>query len=310
MKTRKKALLVALEAQYGKAAQLADASLMVVSELDSSPYEGDRVTRERLRQTFGAQAEANAAPYASVTSTIPLAGSGAAGTAPNFGLLLRACGMSETLKAGTNVVYQPVTDDHESVTVWFIEDGQLQCVPGVRGTFELSMTNKEYPSLAFTLTGLYQRPVTHSGALTNAIGNIADETVVNNYNTSAFKVHGYGVVGQSLSLSLATTVTPDMRIGKEEITITDRVSTGSVQFEAPPLADKNYFAALESHADITLGEVSIVHGRTAGNIVTFTAPKTQLSTLSRTDADGNVHYQMDARFLPDVGDDEFTLAFS
>src|SRR5690606_17914639 len=114
MKTRKKALLVALETQYGQPAALADAALMVVSELDSSPYEGDRVTRARLRQTFGAQAEANAAPYTTVTATVPLAGSGAAGTAPSFGLLLRACGMSETINEGAAVVYQPVTDDHES----------------------------------------------------------------------------------------------------------------------------------------------------------------------------------------------------
>jgi hypothetical protein len=47
----------------------------------------------------------------------------------------------------------------------------------------------------------------------------------------------------------------------------------------------------------------------AGNIVEFTAPKTQLSSISRTDSDGIVHYSMDARFIPDAGDDELTITF-
>lgn len=309
MKTRKKLLLVAPETEYGTAADIADAVLITCSELDGSPYEGDRVSRDRIRQTFGAQVEANAAPYATVTATVPLAGSGTAGTAPNFGLLLRACALSETVEDATSVTYQPVTDDLESVTVWFVEDGQLQQLPGVRGTVEFSLTAKEYPTMSFTLTGLYKRPETLADPVDKTVSDIVDEIVVNKQNTPTFSVHGYAGCGQSLSLDIGNEVGYRALIGCESVRITDRSATGQVEIEAPDLATKDYFAAIESHEEVTLAPIEIEHGTKAGNIVKITGPKTQLSTISRTDSDGIVHYQMDARYIPDLGDDEFTLTF-
>lgn len=309
MKTRKKALLVAAESSYGVSPDIATATLLTISELDSSPYEGDRVERTRLREQFGANAEINVAPFATVTATIPLAGSGAAGTAPNFGLLLRACGLSETVSVGTSVAYQPVTDDHESFTVWFVEDGQLQRVPGCRGTVEFSMTAKEFPTMSFTLTGLYQRPEVHAGPLAQTLTDIVDEVAVNKGNTPTFTVHGHAGCGQSLSVNLGNTVGHRHLIGCENVQITDRVATGSVEIEAPDLATKDYFAALESHDTVTLDAITLTHGTLAGNIVEFSAPKTQLSSISRADSEGIVHYQMDVRLIPDAGDDELVITF-
>lgn len=309
MKTRKKALLVAAEASYGVSPDIATATLLTISELDSSPYEGDRVERSRLREQFGANAEINVAPFATVTATIPLAGSGAAGTAPNFGLLLRACGLAETVAAGVSVSYSPVTDDHESFTVWFVEDGQLQKVPGCRGTVEFSNTAKEMPTMQFTLTGLYRRPEVHAGSLAQVLENIVDEIPVNKQNTPGRSVHGHEGCLQSLSITLGNTVTHRHLIGCESVQITERAVTGSVEVEAPDLATKDYFAALESHQTVTLAPVQLTHGTVAGNIVEFDLPKTQLSSISRADSDGIVHYAMDLRAIPDAGDDELSIVF-
>lgn len=309
MKTRKKALLVAAEASYGVSPDIATATLLTISELDSSPYEGDRVERTRLREQFGAYAEINVAPFTTVTATIPLAGSGAAGTAPNFGLLLRACGLAETVTAATSVAYTPATDDHESFTIWFVEDGQLQRVPGCRGTVEFALTAKELPTMKFTLTGLYQRPVVHATALAQTLTNIADEIPVNKANTVAFSVHGHAGCGQSLSVNLGNSVTHRHLIGCENVQITERSVAGSVEIEAPDIGTKDYFALLESHEQVTLGEVDLTHGTVAGNIVQFALPKTQLSSISRSDSDGIVHYAMDLRALPTLGDDELTITF-
>lgn len=310
MKTRRKLLLAAPETTYGAGAEIADAVLIVVSELDSSPYEGDRVTRDRLRETFGAVAEANAAPYTTVTSTVPVAGSGTPGVAPAYGLLLRACSMSETIVEGESVTYQPVTDDAESVCVWFVEDGQLQKVPGVRGTLEWSFTAKQFPTMSFTLTGFYSRPEALAAPVNKQPANIVDEVVVNKQNTPGRSVHGYEGCLQSLSLNIGNTINYRALIGCESVQVTDRESTGSVEIEAPNIATKNYFEALESHQAITLEPVSLTHGTVPGNIVTVAAPKVQLSTLSRTDSDGIVHYSMDMRLNPDQDDDEFTIQYT
>jgi hypothetical protein len=309
MKTRKKALLVAAESTYGTSPDISTATLLVISELDSSPYEGDRVERARINEQFGARPEVNVAPFVTVTATIPLAGSGAAGTAPNFGMLLRGCGLAETINVGTSVVYTPASNNHESFTLWFVEDGQLQRVPGCRGTVEINWTAKEFPTLAFTFTGLYQKPETHAGPLAQTLSDIVDEIPVNKTNTPIFSVHGYAGCAQSLSLNVGNTVGHRHLINCENVQITDRQTTGSLEIEAPDLATKDYFASLESHNIVTLGAIALTHGTIAGNTVELAAPKTQLSTISRNDSDGVVHYQMDVRYTADAGDDEFSLTF-
>lgn len=309
MKTRKKLLLAAPESEYGDGADLASAVLLVCSELDSNPYEGDRVERERLRNHFGAQVEANAAPHATITATVPLAGSGTAGTAPNFGLLLRACGLSETVDSGESVSYQPATDNTESVCLWFVEDGQLQKLPGVRGTVEFTLTVRDYPTMAFTFTGLYKRPEEHTDSISQTVSDVVDEVLVNKQNSPKFTVHGHQGCGQSLSFQLGNEVIYRNLIGCENVRITDRSVTGQVEVEAPDITTKDYFAALESHEEVTLAPIVMEHGKTAGNIVHIEGPKVQLSSLSRNDADGIVHYQMDTRWIADQGDDEIVITF-
>lgn len=310
MRTRLKMLLVAPETSYGAGADIADAVMLLTSELDSNPYEGDRITRERMKPHFGADAEINAAPFSTLTTTIPLAGSGTPGTPPNFGLLLRACGLSETIAAGTSVTYQPVTDGQESCCVWFVEEGQVQEMPGVRGNVEMNLTAKQDPTQQYTLTGMYKRVAQLSAQVTQQLQDIAEELVVNKQNTPVRNVHGYAGCLQSLSMNVGNEVRHRNLVGCETVKITDRQTTGQVELEAPSIGTKNYFESIESHNGLTLDEVKIGHGTEPGNIVTITGPKVQLATLSRSDSDGIVHYTMDTRYMPDQGDDEFTIVFT
>src|SRR5690554_6319671 len=95
MLTRKQIVLVKTETTYGEDASPDGSNGMYVTELEPSYYEGDRQTRERLREHLGGRAEVNIGPYATLQITVPLAGSGVAGVAPVFGPLLRACALEE-----------------------------------------------------------------------------------------------------------------------------------------------------------------------------------------------------------------------
>lgn len=310
LRTRQRMLLVAPETIYGEGADIEDAVLLITSELDSSPYEGDRITRERMRQTFGADPEVNAAPHSTITTTIPIAGSGTPGTPPNFGLLWRSCGLSEEIEENVSVTYRPVTNGHESCCVWFVEDGQVQEMPGVRGNLEMNFTSKQDPTSQLTLMGMYKKVAQLSEQISKQVLNIAEELVVNKQNTPVRNVHGYMGCLQSLSLNMGNEVVHRNLVGCETVKIVDRVPTGQVEIEAPNIATKDYFAAIESHKGLTLDEVKIGHGTEPGNIITITGSKVQLSTLSRTDSNGIVHYTMDTRYTPDQGDDEFTAVFT
>jgi len=308
MLTRKQTILVKQETTYGTDSTPDNSNRIYVTEIDVASYEGDRQTRERMQQHLGARAEVNAGPYVTLAITVPLAGAGAAGTTPVFGALLRACAMSETINADTDVVYQPVSDAFESCTVYYLQDGQQQKATGCRGTWSLNAKRGQFPTLQFNLTGLYNKPEAASPVTISALTQ-ANEVPVNKQNTGIFSVHGFSAVGESLSLDIGNEVVHRNLIGAEKVNITDRQSAGQLNIEAPNIGTKDYFAAVESHQGETLGALAFEHGTTPGNIVAIAAPKVQLSTISPQDSDGIVHYQMGARFLPDTGDDEFTLTF-
>ena len=308
MLTRKRLILVKTETTYGTDPTPDASDRIYVAELDPGIYEGDSQTRNRIRPELGAQAQINTAPYATIAITAPLAGSGEAGTAPVFGALLRACGLSETVTAGTDVVYQPVSEDFESCTIYYLQDGQQQKITGARGTVTLNAQRGQFPTLQFQMTGLYHRPETASAVTTSALTQ-ADEIPVNKQNTPIFTVHGHAGCGESLSLDLGNEVVHRNLIGCENVRIANREATGQVDIEAPDLATKDYFAAVESHEAVTTDAMAFEHGTVAGNIITVAAPRVQLSSISSQDSDGLVHYQMGARFLPDAGDDELTLTF-
>lgn len=310
MQTKKRLLLVAPEPRYGEGAEIADAILMATNELDNNPYEGDRQTRNRQKQTFGATSEINVAPYTTLTATVPLAGSGTPGEPPAFGLLLRACALAEIIEEAKSVTYRPSTDEHESVCLWFVEDGQVQMIPGVRGTVDFNLTAKQDPTQQYTFTGLYKRPVAMTEALAQRVTKLAEEIPVNYQNTPGRNVHGYQGALESLSVSLGNEVVPRNKPGREDVVITDRNVTGQVDIEAPQLAVKDYFQAVESHQKVTRDVVSIKHGIQAGNIVAIEGTKVQLSTLTRSDNSGTGHYQFNTIYTEDAGDDEIAIIFT
>ena len=307
MLMRKQLALVKMSGADGSTPTPDNSQLLHTTSIEVSPYEGDTQQRTRMREHMGAFADVNVAPYSTITVTVPLAGSGEVGTAPVFDSLLRACGHSVTEEVDTSVTYDPVSDDHESADIFFLLDGQQHLVSFAKGTATLNLTSKEFPTIQFTMTGFYNHPTNPSQPTIDPI-TMADELAVNKQNT-VIDVHGFSACGQSFSLDVGNTIVHRNLMNCERIRLTDRVSVGQVNIEAPDLTTKDYFNAVESHEGVTPGVVKVTHGKTAGNIVEVATTKTQLSTISAQDSDGVVHYQMDMRHLPDTGDDEYAITF-
>jgi hypothetical protein len=62
-------------------------------------------------------------------------------------------------------------------------------------------------------------------------------------------------------------------VGNESVELVDRAVGGTISIEAPPISTKDFFTIAN---DSTTGAAQIVHGTTAGNIVTFDAPYCQI----------------------------------
>jgi hypothetical protein len=133
--------------------------------------------------------------------------------------------------------------------------------------------------------------------------------VVNSANTATLQVHGYAACLSAFSLDLANE-TPFRQLAgcTQQVMITDRKPEGEVTIEAPTIAQKNFFSSASTQ---TAGQFSWVHGTTAGNIITFTAPTCTLGSPEYEDNDGIIMLKMP--FMPQptaAGNDEFTLALT
>jgi hypothetical protein len=306
--TRKRLLLAKIESVYGTDPTPAATDAVLVSALEVQPLQLELKDRELILGYLGNTEMVVGQRLVSVSFDVEIAGSGTAGTAPKWSALMQACGFSETIVAVTSVTYAPISTAFKGVTLYFFADGVRHKVTGCRGTWSMALETGEIPKISFEFTGIFNAP-TDETQPSGTFSDQADPVVVNSVNTATLQVHGYAACLSAFSLDLANE-TPFRQLAgcTQQIMITDRKPEGEVTIEAPTIAAKNYFSAASTQ---TAGQFSWVHGTTAGNIVTFTAPTCNLGSPEYEDSDGIIMLKLP--FMPQptaAGNDEFTLALT
>jgi hypothetical protein len=306
--TRKRLLLAKIESTYGTDPTPAATDAVLVSALEVQPLQLELKDRELILGYLGNTEMVVGQRLVSVSFDVEIAGSGTAGTAPKWSALMQACGFSETIVSVTSVTYAPISSAFKGVTLYFFADGVRHKVTGCRGTWSMSMETGEIPKISFSFTGIFNAP-TDETQPSPTFSNQADPVVVNSANTATLQVHGYAACLSAFSLDLANE-TPFRQLAgcTQQVMITDRKPEGEVTIEAPTIAAKNYFSAASAQ---TADQFSWVHGTTAGNIVTFTAPTCNLGSPEYEDSDGIIMLKLP--FMPQptaAGNDEFTLALT
>lgn len=307
--SRKRLILAKTETTYGTdPTPTGAANAILVRSLEITPLQADAVSRDLIRPYLGNSPQLLAQTRVEVTFEVELAGSGAAGTAPAYGPVLKACGLSETVVASTSVTYAPVSSSFSSVTLYFHNDGIRHKVTGARGTFTLNAEVGQIPTISFTLTGIYNAP-TDTATPTPTYANQADPLIFKNGNTSNFSIFSYSGCLQSLSFDVANEIVYRELVGcTKETLITNRAPSGDVVIEAPTIAAKDFFAIANGSAT---GSISFQHGATAGNIVTFTAAQADVNNPTYSDQDGIQMLNLPYLATPSsAGNDELSLAYT
>ena len=306
---RKRLILIETESTYGTDATPDGADAVLVRDLNITPQQSDVVSRDLIRPYLGASEQLLANTRVECTFSVEFAGSGTAGTAPRYGKALQACGLSETVAAGTSVTYAPVSSSFSSVTIHYNIDGVRHRVTGCRGTFVLNANVGEIPTIDFTFTGIYNAP--EDSALPSV--TYADQVpplIFKNGNTDSFELLSFSGCLQSVTFDVGNNLVYRDLIGcTKEVLITDRASTGTVVIEMIPIADKDYFAA--ALTDQSLGNLTFQHGTTAGNIIDFSSTKVDIGDLSYSDQDGIAMLNLPYTAVPSTaGNDEFSLVYT
>lgn len=302
-KHRKLACLAKVETVYGTdSVPTGAADAIQLNDVTLTPLAGEDVARDLLLPFLGHQGIELTGNYVQLEFGVEVAGAGAAGDVPGYGALLRACGLSETITPLTSVVYQPVSDGEEAVSIYFLQDGVRHVALGCRGTCQVSFAPLQIPRFRFQLMGL--------------LGTVSDQALPGvdlasfqapvpvSRAATTLALHGASRIAESLSIDLGNEVQPRFLIGDERMQLTDRQSTGSAVVEAKTMADKNWFDAATSK---TTGSMQLVHGTAAGHIVQIDAPKVQIGRPTQAESQKIINYTLPLMFLPDAGDDELVL---
>lgn len=282
-----KVILFGLEDTYGVDPTLTAADALAVMNFQMVPFQATMANRDLARQSFGADPEAITQLYRTVTFDIPLAGSGAAGTAPLYGPLLRACSMLETITAETDVKYSLIDGGQESGGLYFFLDGQRRKMLGAKGSLTPKFIGGQLASASAAMTGLFvaadaDAAFPAKADVRDALDDFLPALEVNKANTT-HSLHGHAAVLESLEVQQGNTIVFRDRPGRASVEHTNRRSTGTCVIEAPTLTTKDHGAIFRAG---TTGAQQVVHGTVAGNIVQFDAPAAQIGAPADTDLQG------------------------
>lgn len=307
---RDKVILAKTEGTYGTdPVPTGNANAILMSDVSFSPMEGEDVARNLDTGMLGNQDTLPAALHAKLMGSTELAGSGAAGTAPAWGPLLRAASMAETIVAATSVSYQRASDSQESVTFYIYLGPTLYKSKGARASADIEISAQGIPKIKWTIQGLFVAPA-DAAAPTPDFTAWKAPLIANNTNTPLFTVDGVSLVLRNFKLGFGNDLQNKFLIGRDGVDIPDFKETLDARVEAVPLATFNPYAKAALGVAGAVA-VAITHGTVAGNICAIAAPKCQVKRPGGAENEnGTAEWSLSFIPLPTSGDDQFSITLT
>nr|BBJ05149.1 hypothetical protein YBY_29980 [Marinobacter nauticus] len=303
---RRRLVLAAIEATYGDdAAPTPAANAILTRTVQVTPLAGEDIDRNLLRAYYGNSQSIAGEKHVELTMEVELAGSGTAGEAPAWGVLLRACGFAETVNASTDVVYNPITGGEESISCFIHRDGVLHKFTGGRGSVSFTLDVNGIPYMTFNFLGLLGQVSNESMPTTADYSAWQAPLPVTNQNTTPLTLHGVELSFSSLSLDVAVEAVKHMVVGQSSsIKVVDRSPSGTAVVEEPLLSVLDLYTKAR---DASVGQFALTHGTVAGNIIELTGPKVGTSSPTEQDRNGVQMLSVPLTINPDTGNDELVI---
>ena len=246
---------------------------------------------------------------AQISFSTELRGSGAAGIAPDYGLLFKGCAMGETIAAGASVTYAPTSDksDYTKICLTTFIDGLRIMYLGCMGSFSVNCPLDGVPTVDWEFEAA-DFEVSDAALLH---GDSYDAETPEPVLMSGFSFGGFHFDVTNIRFAMNNNVvlrqSANVSGGHVNAMVTGRAPSGSFDPEAVLKATDDVFGYWENGAQLPL---SVRIGQRAGNICTITAPKCQYADLGFGDRDGLLSYDAPFRLARDAGDDEISIVFT
>jgi hypothetical protein len=277
--------------------------------LDYSPtfMDADARPRNIEKAYFGADPVAMANFKRGASWTMEMHGGGAAGTVPQWMTVLAFAGFGAPVVVASTSATQSPTSTVSSATHWAYIDDLLLKTIGARMNAGYTVEDDQIPMFNMTLLG---RPPTtlgeESAPGTAVFSGIVDPVIASSENTT-FTLDGYAVPLRRMTMNANADLQFRSLIGPQDrVLYRDRNWNGSIVVELPNLATKDYFAKVRPGTTMAS---SLAHGNVAGNIVTITHPKLQITgNVELSEEQGAIMATFPVTALANAGNDEVVFA--
>ena len=201
--TTREVILAGIETTYQQDPGLTAAAHAILVEGLGWSNEGARMNERpatrpamsKLQQVFGGSLK-------KLSFTCEVKGSGAAGTAPEIGPLLRLCGLGETIVGATSVTYAPASTGFASGTIYYYQDGMLRKLHGCVGTVTFNLETGGRMMASFEITGHQVCKGTATAGAATTITLAATSSAVNDtYNGQTIAITAGLGAGQSRTIT-------------------------------------------------------------------------------------------------------------
>lgn len=309
IKTMRTQIAARIEAAEGTMETLAGADALLAGNL-TYRIDTDMTPRPNVTGSLSQFSRVPGRRSATMEFEAELKGSGAAGTAPAIGRLLRACGFGETVVPSTSVTYAPASTAVPTITLGAFQDGATVFRAwGARGNVRLVFRAGQHPVAQFRFLAADFSHV--DGALLTT-GVVYETTIPQAFLSATLTVQGYAAIVESVEIDTGNEVVPRIDAnapsGQRVFIVANRDPIMTFDPELVTVATADFYGQLRSG---TIGALNIGPlGATAGNRVTVAAPRVQYTGITPGDRQGIRSLGIDCALTRNAGDDELTIAFT
>ncbi|WP_339696044.1 phage tail tube protein [Celeribacter baekdonensis] len=296
-----------LETTSGTAEATTAANAILAREVTFNLLDADYTEQDFLTGQEGAQVEDLSNIRAGATYQVEAA-PGPVSTVPAYAHLLQSSALVMADDDGDTVFTPlPVGTEIPSCTQQLRNGAHMQTVVGVRGSFGFTAEVNKRANFSFTRQGQYQAPVAFVSEAHDFSGWPRGLECTPE-NMFAFTLGGTKLCVTSFSFTDGRTPKVNEYMNCVGTKLSPRMFTGSMTVKHPDLATKDLLSMVK---DVVIEPLIFTLGKTAGQIITVTAPNVQIKAPSEQEINGDLGLSLDLRFLPTAAsDDEIEIRFS
>lgn len=260
----------------------------------------DALAREVVKQTMGPLAHLVGKQVFQLELEVEVKTSGVLGTPPEIGVLMRGCGLNETIVASTSVAYDPLTSSHKSLSMYWFEDGLKYILLGAVGKKSFDAQIGAGQVMKFTFMAAYVAPT----AVTCPTGAVYQSTAPLVMNSTDVINDGAVIKVGAFSLEDGNDVQHHYTTGLSEFVIAGRAP--KLKLTKDSISTAAEWTALNAGTNAAL---SATFGTVAATRLVVTAPVARRESVTNAQRADRPTLEVAYGLYESAGDDAFKFFF-